>query len=277
MSQSHSSNATGRKDVTYYDAQEKRLVYVGQPASSEFWDKKWKALDIRSQVLSAKNRLVVSITRRFLLAGSKILEGGCGIGDKVYSLIAAGFDAVGVDFAKEVVAKINDALPELPAFAQDVTRLEFENASFDGYWSIGVIEHFKHGYDLAASEMARVLKPGGVLFVSFPWFSPLRALKAALGFYPTFPKDSKLPNNFYQFALNARRVERHFAQKNFLLLHRRAYDAVLGLASELGPLKPLFLWIYKQQGFVWRALRKIMDIIFGALCGHSIILVLRKR
>lgn len=266
-----------QQSLKYYDAQNRRLIYIGERSSEKFWDKKWETFDVRSTVLSAKNKFFVSVTQRFLPAGSKILEGGCGLGDKVYSLIANGYEAVGVDFAEKTVAKIKEAFPELPVFAQDVTRLEFEDKSFDGYWSVGVIEHFKDGYDPAVNEMARVLKPNGVLFISFPWLSPLRAIKAALKIYPTFPSDKKLPDDFYQFALNAREAEKDLAQKGFSLLHKKAFDATLGLANEFRPLNPLFVWIYRKKGFLWRAMRKALDIIFAPFCGHSILLVFRKK
>ncbi len=50
----------------------------------------------------------------------------------------------------------------------DGRRLDYEDASFDGIFSSGSIEHFGERHDVAASlgEMHRVLKPGGILSLS---------------------------------------------------------------------------------------------------------------
>ena len=43
------------------------------------------------------------------------------------------------------------------------------------------IEHFIDGYDAILSEMYRVIKEGGYLFLTVPSMSIIRKVKAALG------------------------------------------------------------------------------------------------
>jgi SAM-dependent methyltransferase len=54
----------------------------------------------------------------------------------------------------------------------DVHRLPFPDASFDFVFSLAVFEHL-HSPWLAASEIARVLRPGGRVFVLCAFFQPL--------------------------------------------------------------------------------------------------------
>lgn len=51
-------------------------------------------------------------------------------------------------------------------------KLPFADNSLDGVISVAVLEHVKDPF-LGAAEMARVLKPGGVLFCSVPFLQPL--------------------------------------------------------------------------------------------------------
>ena len=94
--------------------------------------------------------------------------------------------------------------PELKVCIGDVGELPFKNRYFDGYWSLGLIEHYYYGFESMLKEMYRVLRPSGYLFLTFPSMNMLRSMKARLGKYEIVPKDYN-PNtdNFFQFALNA--------------------------------------------------------------------------
>jgi len=56
-------------------------------------------------------------------------------------------------------------------FFSDVRKLNFPDHYFDGYWSLGVIEHFYKGYDEIIHKIYRVLHPGGFLFLTVPEMS----------------------------------------------------------------------------------------------------------
>jgi SAM-dependent methyltransferase len=64
----------------------------------------------------------------------------------------------------------------------DARRLEYENESFDGVFSLSSIEHFGGPVDIAAaaSEIGRVLRPGGVAFVVTECFVQRHPLDSAL-------------------------------------------------------------------------------------------------
>lgn len=184
---SDAAKSSGNKELTrYFDHQNHRLVYINSLATSQFWDDHWQTNNFEKAVKNNHNPFIIKNTQRYLSTGSRILEGGCGRGDKVYSLQNHGFDAYGVDFAPEVIEKINNVVPELQVTLGDVRKLEFSSNFFDGYWSLGVIEHFFNGYEDIASEMNRVLRPGGILFLTAPGLSPIRKLRHALDYTLTF-------------------------------------------------------------------------------------------
>jgi SAM-dependent methyltransferase len=114
--------------------------------------------------------------RRFLdpRPGERVLEVGCGPGHLTKRLQDLGCRAVGVD-----------ANPQAPdaAIADDVRvmraeALAFPDSSFDKVLAVHAIEHFP---DLpgGVSEMARVLRPGGLMLLVYP-AEPIRGLFATL-------------------------------------------------------------------------------------------------
>jgi ubiquinone/menaquinone biosynthesis C-methylase UbiE len=106
------------------------------------------------------------------LEGMRILDGGCGSGQYVLGLLAAGADAWGIDYEADKVAQFR---AENPAHAErvsqgNVERLPFGDAEFDAALLNEVLEHVPNDR-MGLRETLRVLKPGGWLFV----FSPNRA------------------------------------------------------------------------------------------------------
>lgn len=264
--------------MRYYDQKERRLVYIEKNATPEFWDKQWEDEKLKKSILAgAKERFVYPITRRYLKPGTKILEGGCGKGQFVYSLQARGYEAHGVDFAQKTVEKIQSLVPELKIHPGDVRKLDFADETFDGYWSLGVIEHFPEGYEAIGQEMHRVLKTDGYLFLTFPYMSPLRQLKAWLGFYSKHDPAQFDRDHFYQFALSHQSVINNFERWGFELMEKRPYEGFKGFKDETGPLKPFFQTIYNSKSFFAQAFGFILSFIFAPVAGHAILLILRKK
>ena len=260
----------------FYDRENRRLVYLGAAPDSNFWDAHWQAADFERAIRIPHNRFIVGHTSRYLPPGSRILEGGCGRGDKVYALAHHGYDAHGVDFAPETVARVKRHAPELKVQLGDVRALPFDDSFFDGYWSLGVIEHFPEGYDPILREMHRVLRTGGYLFLTFPALSPLRAWKARLRRYPALPADETGAGDFYQFALDPPSVIRHFEANGFELLKRKLVDGFYGLTQEC-PGFSLLQPVYESPHTPARALRVLVNRLTAAWAGHIVLLILRKR
>jgi ubiquinone/menaquinone biosynthesis C-methylase UbiE len=103
-----------------------------------------------------------------LAPGSRMLEVGCGLGDDAATLaglVAPGGTVVGIDGSRAMVEasrKRHGGVEGLSFEVADASALPFDDASFDGCRTDRVLQHVG---DPAAvvREMARVLRPGGVL------------------------------------------------------------------------------------------------------------------
>lgn len=267
--------------MKYFDQKNKRLVFIGKKATPEFWDNQWDIADFKKAVESGENeRFVSKITSQYISPSKekKILEGGCGKGNFVYSLFCKGYSAIGVDFAKQTVKKINTVMPSLNVTVADVRKLPFEENSFDGYWSLGVIEHFYAGYEEIAKEMHRVIKPGGYLFLTFPYMSPLRKLKAKLGLYPTLKNPEVEPIGFYQYALNHKKVVQYFENLGFKCLKQKPFEGFKGTKEESFPLlKSILQKIYNNKSFICKIIDFGLSHGLAPTNGHAVLLILKKK
>ena len=137
----------------------------------------WANESFDSLVSSSKNRKLHKIFEKHLnKQHMKILEGGCGMGTWVYNLRLKGHDVIGVDYMDSTIEKLRKYDASLPVFQGDVNNLDFPDDSFDAYISLGVIEHFQEGPQKALSEAYRILRPGGIAFITVPYLNVLRRL-----------------------------------------------------------------------------------------------------
>jgi ubiquinone/menaquinone biosynthesis C-methylase UbiE len=260
----------------YYDTEHNRLVCIGDTTHKAYWDNHWRTYDFMKQIKIKRNRFVLSVTKKYLPRGSRILEGGCGMGDKVYILHYNGYNAYGVDYARETVKKINYNAPELKITCQDVRQLNFENNFFDGYWSLGVIEHFYEGYDQILFEMKRVLKKNGYLFLAIPSMSFIRKLKVKLSIYPEYKESEEMIKSFYQFISEDNEVISKFRNNGFELREKKRYDGIKGLKDEFYLLKPILQKIYDSSSFHIKVMGIFIDKSIRTITGHMSFFVFQK-
>jgi SAM-dependent methyltransferase len=250
-----------------------RLVYLYEKATPEFWDAMWEKEGAASEV----DPVFARVTRQHLPPGSKVLEGGCGRADKVKALSDAGFQSVGVDFAERTVEQARRQYPGLDVRKGDVRALDFPDGSLDGYWSIGVIEHFWSGYDEILAESARVLRPGGILFLTAPWFSPYRYSKLRRGGYPAIPSGDE-PEGFYQFALSREEVTRKLAQHGFDVRRWSGVACEISMMEDMTRFHGAFQWLFESRGnLAKRVLRRSLVEALNRYCGHSFMAIAQRR
>lgn len=109
-----------------------------------------------------------------------LLDLGCGDGLNLGILREQGFERmIGFDYSLELLLDGGWR----PALAGDGQRLPFASSSFSTVFVDSVLHHFTE-YDAAASEMARVLRPGGRLFYMEPRPSVWRRLFDLVTFSP---------------------------------------------------------------------------------------------
>lgn len=244
------------KTLQRYIPEEHRIAFYCEKATAEFWDKHWETDQLQAIIRSSSDDgLFIPLVKKTLSPGSVVLEGGCGMGQLVHALHMQGYLAIGIDYAAKTIAKIKAAVPELDVRVGDLRSLDLPAASLDGYVSAGVIEHFWEGYQSIFQEMQRTLKPGGVLFVSFPFLSPIRKLKIALHQYPVQSRSALEADQerFYQFALDTRKVQTELEDLGFSFLEWVRYDGIKGFKDEISLSRPLLQPIYDgKRGQRWR-------------------------
>jgi len=132
--------------------------------------------------------------------GSRILDGGCGMGDWVLWFTRAGYPTVGLDVSKVTIGKLKQMFADMEFAVGDIRDTGYPDETFDAYYSWGTFEHFEEGFDRVVSEAFRVLKPGAYLFTSMP-FVNLRHAVAATLFEPWRLPPQTGQVRFYQWRL----------------------------------------------------------------------------
>lgn len=98
----------------------------------------------------------------------QIVEFGCGPGHIAGYLASRGAHVSGLDLSPGMVEHAQRLFPELTFQVGDMLNLPFEPGSLDGVVSFYSIVHFdEHQIERAFTEMARVLRKGGLVALAF--------------------------------------------------------------------------------------------------------------
>lgn len=252
-----------------------RLHRHWREPSDVMWDDIWKKTPSRDYWKYAlSGRLAGDYERlffKYLANQSRLLEAGCGVGQVVLALRARGFDCYGLDFAEAVVDLLKENFPDVPIQRGDIRALPYPNSYFDGYISLGVIEHFVDGQKGMLEEAARVLKPGGYAFVSVPAFNEYRKLRSRLGLYC---KQADLP--FFESCISVEELKSLLSNAGFDPVEVSYQNTVMTFAQET-PIRPLYRYIEDVRyvrGAVDRFLRLLLP---KSWFGHMVMVVARKK
>jgi SAM-dependent methyltransferase len=149
-----------------------RLAQFKRSPTREYWEKHWGFLTDKevAYVLRRSTSMVSlgSFFRRHIPPGATVLEAGCGVGLWVRRLRENGFNAIGLDYARETIGRSKRIARDLPFVAGDLRSLPFSNGTLDTHLSFGVIEHYVDGPYALLKEAQRVLRSGGKLLASVP-------------------------------------------------------------------------------------------------------------
>jgi SAM-dependent methyltransferase len=139
----------------------------------------WASCDVDREIeLCGKRELAAHLlTVLRTLDNPFIVESGCGVGAWVIYLQQQGFgNVVGVDnhvpALRELEARGGRAIEG------DVRSLPFGDDSVDVCISLGVVEHFPENPSALIREMARILVPGGYMFLTVPYYTWVRRFLA---------------------------------------------------------------------------------------------------
>jgi SAM-dependent methyltransferase len=139
---------------------------------------------------------------------------------------------------------------------------------FDAIISLGVVEHRRAGPEPFLVEMNRILKPGGTLLISVPYFNPLRRWRAAHGAY----QDDVGDLDFYQYAFTRTEFYRFLENAGFEIEKYYTYSQQNTLSQELH-------WLKKIPESLKKIILRISKYVpyVNSELGHMIMVVARKR
>ncbi len=148
----------------------------------------WAETFRRSVGFSSRARLAFSLDprwrliRRYLPAGSRVLDAGCGLGEWVEFLCGHGYRAEGFDYSDELIRRVKGLHPGRRWCLGTTQSLPYLDVSFDAVISWGVIEHDPQGPLQQLREFHRVLRVGGGAIVTVPYDSPAMRRSSSLSF-----------------------------------------------------------------------------------------------
>ena len=151
-------------------SQQAAVVEVFDRFSGEAWDALY---DERGSLSDNWKFIQRKLRVEELLASEKpgrLLDVGCGTGPMAPTLLQRGWEFHGLDIAPKMIEHARRRFASEPRAKFYVGKIEqatFPTAHFDAVIAMGLLEYLNDA-ELAAAmkEMARVLKPGGVMIIS---------------------------------------------------------------------------------------------------------------
>lgn len=234
---------------------------------TEVWDKQGGPKGAFDAIPSKAEYRLMKPYLAGLEKGARILDGGCGLGDWTLRLTQEGYRALGLDLSRETVARLQARFPEAEFAAGDIRATGFPDGSFDAYFSWGVFEHFEEGQQRCVAEAWRVLKPGGLLFVSVPFDNLRLALRARLE-----GGQERADTRFYQWRLTRGELRRELTRAGFDVLR------VTPIHKRQGVLRSLHHELGLPSGWIGtRALAAGLALVLpGELFGHMLFAAAKK-
>lgn len=190
----------------------------------ELWDQIWSQNSFNQLAGQLTNNPIYWRLKKLIKKQDKILEAGCGFGQWVWALSQEGYKITGVDIAKHTVGQLKKTLPDLDVGIADVENLPFKNKSFDVYLSFGVIEHFQDGPEKVLAEANRILKDGGLLFLTVPYLNFFRLLR--------FGSNSNKQGEFYQYLYSKKEITEKIAHAGFWISSVTHYDFLSAIRKD---------------------------------------------
>ena len=202
----------------------------------ESWSNTWAKLNIADQITDIESDALQPIFRKYLSRESWVLEAGRGLGRWVNYFHQRGIKIVVVDKSEIGLKKLKDYERTAQISLADVEALPFPDEHFGNYISIGVVEHFEKGPEKALEEAFRVLRPGGIAFISVPVLNWIRRIK--------FPfllikqifhqlRTKKDHNHFFEYHYSVRRFSDFLRAANFEIIELVPLHPSFGLVFDL--------------------------------------------
>lgn len=131
--------------------------------SKSFWD----SVAMTDKIFT--HPLPVDWIRQHVEQNATILEVGCGYGRNCHELLSLGYrNVTGADISNAMIRRAAQQVPDATFLTMEKGRLPAESESVDAVFLIAVLTCIIHDEDQIqlVSEIARVLRPEGTLFLS---------------------------------------------------------------------------------------------------------------
>ena len=243
----------------------------------DYWTNQWSERLLERQIVSGPKKawwpILVDLLRS-LPDEKLIVEAGCGMGQYVYLVNQMGKRIIGVDVIERAISKAKSAHPQLRLSLQDVRYLALADQTVELMISLGVVEHFEQGPDEVLAEAARVVRPGGRLFITVPFSNLYRRFREPIRRVKHRIIEQK-DQTFYQYTFSQRwfceKLEQYGFQTEKSILHH----SNVALKKDL----PWFVWLRNplKQNFsepkIYKLWGRFFDRISPQLMSHMLLVV----
>ena len=128
------------------------------------WNEKFKN-NILNQQFNLFLKKELNKFLKLIPRNSKILDLGCGNGEKTNHIANLGFNIIGIDSSKEAISYAKTKFPKLKFYLRNALSTKLKNNSFDAIISIAVFHCFlEKDRKKYVKELNRILKNKGFLF-----------------------------------------------------------------------------------------------------------------
>lgn len=182
-----------------------------QKADENYWDSLWELTSYEKVKFYAKHFKQYEIMKCYTDIEAPVLEGGCGLSHWVEIFQEEGYKITGVDYAPKVIERMKAIKPDVNIQLGNVFELNFPDEYFGTYFSWGVVEHFEEGPNAIIKEANRVIKKGGKLLISVPYWNARR-----INFYGEVSSIGE--GEFYQYLFNKDEFKQILEENGFKVL-----------------------------------------------------------
>ena len=245
----------------------------------DHWTKKWENWNVSNDINKICNREETKLMMKYLDTfpkGSKILDGGCGMGLWTIMLNRKGHKVYGLDISKQTIERLQVYFADQHFQVGDIRETGFENGYFDAYFSWGTFEHFENGMGDCFKEAHRILNEEGMLFLTIP-FQNKRHLKRDAGSLENWDEHYSAKEgynkemHFYQWRLTIPEMKREVEMNGFKAVE------IIPIHHNQGIIRHLASKGIKENDKMFPILKKLYSKITTAdTFGHMLFVAARK-